>query len=369
MDPRHFNQMYCTSFPDPRGYDSIWYQDSWPNPGRASREDVALAIAEAEEMMAEIIGYWVAPKYTTDDRQIFPFVNYPRSGRRPLSVELERLKFIAGGCRVVTLIEEDVDISASRVDNDHDDWGELMVFSITDADASSWNIDEIAVYPSDSDTDDIYRIKGLKITISGTTITVKGQSPQFTIPELWGTDQAIDGDDDAVFLDSVDIYRVHTVSSETHPPVRFMYKDLTVYPPYTTTYGVLEEVIAKRGLVQAVPAVWSDVTSSWSVSTLTCTMLTKPDHLLLNYVSGHPLLRGEVHPKLARAIAALATSRLTSPISGGGESVEKIYNEWQRRSDDDSFQRKNCPFGDRNGAWIAWQICHTMFGSLDSFSL
>jgi len=72
VDPRHFNQVYCESFPDRRGEDLVWFQDHWPQPGRASRDDVAIAIAEAEELIAEVLGFYVAPKYTVNESHIFP---------------------------------------------------------------------------------------------------------------------------------------------------------------------------------------------------------------------------------------------------------------------------------------------------------
>jgi len=367
VDPRHFNQMYCEAFPDRRGEDLVWFQDHWPQPGRASRDDVALAIAEAEELIVEVLGYWVAPKYVVDESHIYPERPYKPMNYNRYQVGLEHLKFIAGGCRTVALIEEDVDISSSYVDLDGDGWDEQILFTVTHADAASWQADEIGIFPPGSDTEVINQIRGLKISISGTTITVRGQSAQFVLPELWNTYQGIDGDDPTVFLQTVDVHRIYTSSSETLPPVRYIFRDDTVYPPQAITYGILEETMPDRGVVETIPATWDGAT--WTISAVSCSILKKPERIMLNYLSGHPLLRGEVHPKLSRAIAALATARLTSPITGGGESINKIYYEWQRPAIEANYAQNICPFGDRNGAWIAWQIVHTMFGSSNSFSL
>lgn len=370
-DPRHFNQLTCRAFPVKKGTSSLWYQTSWPNAGRACRDEVAQAIAEAEELIADTIGYFVAPKYIAQEAYTYPL---PPSGRTsaatPALLNLRKLRFVAAGYRFVATVQDSVDISTSYVDPDGDGWNESVSISITHADASQWDASEIGVFPHDSPTDEIYRIRDLRVAISGTTITIRGQSAQFIVPDLWDNDEVIDGDDSSVFLDSVDIKRIYTDSSEAYPGAVMEWSSLCTTPPTSPTYGVLLPYLPEQGIVTLYSATWDDATQAWTYgTTLPCACSGLPNRILLSYLSGQPLQRGQINPKLARAVAALATARLTTPVSGGGESIDKLHHEWQVGIAKPTYQQSGCPFGMRQGAWIAWQTVHALLGSLDSVTV
>jgi hypothetical protein len=123
-------------------------------------------------------------------------------------------------------------------------------------------------------------------------------------------------------------------------------------------------------MVAMFPAVWVAATQVWEVSlSYPCSVVGFPQRILLNYLSGEPLMHGEMNPKLARAVAALATARLTSPVSGGGESIDKLHHTWQEEVSKPTYQQSGCPFGTRLGAWIAWQTVSSLLGSLDGVTV
>jgi len=381
LDPRHFNQLVSTAIPVNNAY-NVWYQHQWQNRGTASREDIAKAIATAERMIAEVTGFWPAPKYITQEDHPFPTHRIPSWENeylpdRRMTVNLKWKRFIAGGHRCVTPIEEGVDISSSRVDLDGDDFAEIMRFTITIAGASDWQPKEIAVFPTTANNlDEREQIRNLTVTISGDDITIEGQSAWFVVPQLWEAPPPhnfIDGDDPDSYLNEVDVYRIYTCSDLDHPPVRYGYQSsetgyATAFGEY---YGIIQTYLSEIGQVSIAPATWDADNERWDISpTQFCSGY--PDLLRLSYLAGWTSDdQGKMQYPFARAVAALATSLLLSPITGGGESIKGIYQAWQEPPDPDAstFVRKNCPFGDKLGAWEAWNLVNRYFMDYGAISL
>jgi hypothetical protein len=376
LDPRHFNQMVTETFPDKRGAVSVFYQQRWMQPGKAARDDIARSIADAERMIANWLRIWPAPNFVESEVHPYPrggslpstygglFCPEAVYGRRP-TINLRWLYFIAGGMRRVDLLKEDVAVTYD--DEDGDGWDEIATASLAVPSTSGWLPYEIAVFPAGSLSTAVqHQIRNLDISFLGGTIGIRGQAPWFVLPSLWDRRTFINGDDAAVFLDKVDVYRIYTYSSQGMPPVTFGWQSTDYATAFAESYGVIQPWESEKGIVSVQPAVWADPT--WTVSNY-FSSLRLPDLVKLNYLCGWPCdAQGRVDAPFARAIASLATARLTSPITGGGESVDGIYNYWQSYPVEPNNAQVGCPFGMQNGAWEAWRELNVFFATLEGSS-
>ena len=384
LDPRHFNQVSCRAFPDTRSGGNIIYERQWQKPGRASRYEIAQAIASSEQLIAQWLHYWPGPKYIADEvapfpqgsptalgPQAYPFLYPCTSGIVRPTVNAKWFRFLAGGKRRTTLIEAGVTITYD--DDDGDGWDEMVTITLTVADTSILDPEEIGVFPPTAKTqNDNDRIRCLDVTFTdATTIVIRGQSAWFVVPALWNTakkDGFVDGDDVASFLDEVDVYRIYTESNESYPPVEFGWQSSTHVTAFEIQYGVLQSWNPELGILTFHPATWDSTVGAWELSTYTKCRF--PSLMRLSYLAGWPSDgTGRLSEPFASAVAALATARLTSPISEGAESVEKIFNYWQERITDPLPQQVACPFGLRYGAWEAWQVVVQNMNQTDGFSV
>ncbi len=380
-DPVHFNQVTSEFRPELQGTSRVWYQYSWQLPGRASRYELSTAIAEAEQMIAQEVGFWPAPKFLADEVHRFPLTRvmpsvYLQNRRQTIQPTWQR--YLQPGRRVVDSVQAGVNIAASYSDPDSDGFDERVSFTVVHADAASWTPRDIAVFPpGTTDTSEVNRIKDLDITISGTTITITGESVWFVDPDEWenaGVNRVsnfINGDT-AVFLLTVDVYRVHASSDgDTNAPVQFAWQDRDLPTDFQIASGLLQIFRPKQGIISFVPATWSNTTSTWTVTSYN-TSWGYPDLMKINYKAGWEAdRRGRMAPPFDRAVAALATCRLGSPVSGGGESVFKMFAYWQEIPDKPelTFIRAQCPFGPQRGAWIAWQVVQRFLADTGGFAL
>lgn len=364
LDPRHFNQLTSTAFPDKQTECStVWYQYSWQSSKGMSRAFLSTAIARAERMIANQLRYWPAPKYVESELHVYPdFLldgNIYTPNRR-YTVPLKWGKFIRGGKRAATSLATEQAVILS--DEDGDDFAETATITATIAGASSYLPEEIAVFPVGGGSDNKDRIRNLDVTISGTTVTITGQSAWFVDPSLWNKHEFINGDDPTVYLTEVDIYRIYTESNEDNPPVEIMWQDISQVTAFASAYGALQAWQPEGGTVSVVPVTWSSTTGAWAVSCLPYT--TNPNLLNLNYLCGVPLDDGKVAEPYARAIAALATSLYNGEICAVSMAQDQVdyWRSFVDRRNTALISLTRCPFGNSFGAIEAWEIISSMTG-------
>lgn len=376
VNPFHFHQGYTDVYMPNSGCDNVWYQYDWMDPGKASREQLARCIAQAEQMIAQLVRFWPAPKFIEDEQRPYPKLRevwslsgeevvYPsfRGYRKVVPVEYSH--FIQGGRRKVDLLKADVPVTYSNEDGDN--VAERATITLTTT-LSDLQADEVAVF-FDSDTRPVRQIRGLYTRISGNTVTITGWAPQFTNPDLWEVPEAINWSEGAAGVPTVDVYRVWTCSEgEDYAPVEFEWKDVTCQES-ATGYGFLEAHDATKGLVTPIPAEWDADNEEWQRRWFSSRH--EPDKMRLYYLAGWALApNGQVRAPFDRAIAALSTSLLTEPACGcGGE--ERRIDQWRylpTRDDRISFRQMECPWGKAMGAWEAFQMLSRFFGGVGAFS-
>lgn len=376
IPPIHFAQGISGAYPDDAGCRSVWYQYSWMSPGKASREELARAIAQAETLIAQLVGFWPAPTWSTDDTQPYPrqkehsngigTAYYPAmtSGKRK-TVGARWGRFIAGGRRDVSLIAAGRPI-VYPVDLDHG----LATVTATWPNAVASQASEVAVFPG-TDTHPIRQIRDLRVSIgSGGVVTVWGRPAQFLLPAQWETNAVIDGDLAASYLTSVNLYRVcNSDAGYTYAPAEFGWQVASNVAP-VSGYGVLQAWDEQAGIVTPIPATWDASTSLWQAATFV--LGGEPHTVKLFYQAGWPLdAQGRVAEPFARAIVALATSLLSSPVCGCSQA-EKMSAWWQgvpTREDPTSYRQLECPWGVKRGAYESYMALRTFWGGAGGISL
>jgi hypothetical protein len=397
LNPVHFSGAAGTTYwPEVGSCDDIWPQYSWQHHYEfVSREELATAIAEAEDEIKEELGFSPAPVWEQEEVHWFDAPEHhgirytPWVTAQPTSVQAEWGYIISAGERKVTLIEANA--SVALTDPDGDSWNELATVLVA---TSVTDKTQIKVYFAGHSGDPAWEIRPLKnIVIAGGTATITFDSWLALDPALWNAvptatsyaaAAAIDVEAAGSYVDEVDVYQETTnlvPASAEFLWEKHGYYMLNMACPacsgagcevcaLTTQDGCLSVRDSKAGIVTPFPATYDTDNSVWVKASMTgC---RQPDQVKINYRAGHmsqEYLKGDsldpLSDDFARAIAYLATARLERDVCAC-EGVKKAFDELQRdltRSSRDAFYIRfagmdlfNCPWGTRVGEVKAWNI-------------
>lgn len=336
----------------------VWFQYQYQQ-NFLSREEVAEAIASAEQMIAQQLMYWPAPKGFTEK------IDYPRPANRSLwgmggtprgqfkSVQLGWGKVQHAGVYKRELIGT---TSVARSDNDGDTVKEKFTAIIA---TTVTAIDEIAIYFKETDrnsetVDETWRIRPVKVAISGGNATITGHAALLVKPDLESAIDAesLDVTDDAIYVTEVEVYRFY-IGDDTdlsEQGIAIWEEDCELAPCEVTTNAVcISPRIGEQGVV-AVDYFLNEFCHDW-----------EPNRLQLNYIAGVPLVNGTMDDTYARIVARLATALLPVDKCGCDRS-QRILTYWR---DVNPAEREGMrtslvgdldanPFGEKRGAWWAW---------------
>lgn len=390
IHPAHFNGVYFGD--SPTVCQQPWMQQPWQAADRVGREEVALAIAQAEADIEAQLGYRLMPSWEVDEWR--PTV-------RPWRPELANLSvtdirgfgqiafanwgyFVSGGVKASDLIEAEVAIVYT--DEDNDDYDEIATVTVTVDEGQ--DPCEIHIYYPVSHTmvltggDDRWEIRPITVSIVGTTATIRFHREQAVFPDLYsdyfppdddshlrGVDGAIDGN----FLTAVDVYRVY---NDPQTQVTMMWEPLgsgcscngsgCERCAYATQTGCLMvRGDPRQSIVVYQPGEWDADTQQFT--SLAYAVGRQPDIARLYYLAGWqskglscPL--AQMDPDWARAVAYYAASLLDRPICECN-NIKSWVDYWQRdlavAGVDESLRVPDSmldnPFGTRRGAVFAWQ--------------
>lgn len=385
VHPLHFNQVELHGLPN-MGDDSTVrtcgmpiFQYQWQTASRMGREDVAEAIAQAEQLMNAEMGFKLAPDWTVKDA-----VNAARPGNVGLFsgnsvgvrgqfnvVRASEGYIISGGIEAKSVIEAGATVVYS--DPDSDGYPELATITspTTVVDAN-----EIALYyPGESGATD-WEVRPLKkVTIVGGIATIECYRQQLVIPDLLTTlfPIGVDGTDDAYFLQTVDVYRHYNDPSDQ---AQLIYDGGPICGICEGAgcsvcgFGIQTGCMVVRdhrlGMVSYQPGTWDVDGFRFEANAFRA-----PDRLNLNYIAGwrdhraqRPLC--DMDLRWARAITYFALSFLSRPICAC-EPIESQMKHWREdlahniseRGISSSFRIPNKkfdnPFGTTRGALFAWE--------------
>lgn len=382
IDPAHFNGIVTLRRPNNNACDDFWSQFAWQHTGRASREDLAVALRQAEDLVITLLGFSPVPMWVESEEKIV---------QKPYAVELTNLRslnsrmqyksiranlgyVIEAGLKTKALIQASAAIVYS--DADGDGYNELATVSVATTVTST---EQIHVYFPGEAGDDRWEIRPIDVSIAGGTATITFSRFLVPLPDLWIQDppesdpvwRDIDGDVIGNFLTVVDVYRVYTDPSQH---ATFYHEDSCTSCggsgcaacAFDTQTACLKIRDSRLGLLAYTPATWNATTLEYDYSSDTC--LNDPDKILINYRAGlinrrekHPYW--DLEPQWERAIVFYAYTTLDRHDS----RCQNTHNIWLNMSEDLSKVQQDhsyilspedlrSPFGTTRAGLNLWRL-------------
>lgn len=382
LDPRHFRQVTTSRKPN-TSCSAVWKEHPWQESDAVSRDDVTLAISQAEERASEYLGYSPLPSWVLRERHRTPKpadrslynVNASDLQGFNLSLPLLRGHFIEGGRMTQTLISADAPVVYSDVDGD----GYCEVGTLSFA-TTVTDIEEISIhYPGKSGLGH-WGIRPFRTChITGGICTITFWRHQMVIEELFEAldPSAVNGDDDSNFLDTADVYRQWTDPASMCT---------LVWDPKASscTDGCGQETQTacliprdyEASIVGYLPAVWvgngadsgadGGADGDWAGDSIK--EERNPDHIIVNYRAGYrdqrllyPHLR--MDPEFERAISYYALTLLNREVCSCS-NVEMLKKHWctdySMRTPGTAFNVPSTildnPLGQTRGAVGLWSL-------------
>lgn len=367
IDPWSFNQF---KYPASKGGQcaEVLYQHPW-QVDHLSREEVAQAIAQAEQMLADELHYWPAPKYIVGEDVQYPHQKTLHDvgaySPKPKTVQLKWHHIQTPGIfkrvSIGTISGDDL----TAVDTDADDIKDTFTATINNAAiADIDDPNQIAVYFVETDRlgqplDETWRIRPVSISINGTTATIKGHRTLLAKPVLQSGVQVkeLKAGVDENYVTSLECHHVFTDATYTAAdPNQGQAIWKAVSNCKTDDCGSSKKPLClgehdfEHGQVYAsyekpCPARY-------------------PDRLKVNYLAGWPLINGQMQPEMAQCVAYLAASLLANEKCGC-ERSNRIIAYWKDRitSFEDEVNKavgfsksyNDIPFPVTQGGVFAWK--------------
>ncbi len=367
IHPFEFNQV-GTGFPTTNNAqcDHVWFQYPWQQ-DFLSRDELARTIAKAEEMIAEELNYWPAPKYIVNEVK-----QYPRPYKRTIyggggtprgqwkGVRLNWGKVQGGGL----IARSAIDMAGNVVTADNDGDGVFETFTVTVA-TTVTDPDEVAIYFAVADRnaaalDESWRIRPVKVAISGGNAVITGNRWLLVKPDLTTVvnPEVLDVSVAGNFVTQVEVWRVYRdVTTTTDDPAQgtAMWEEPGCeIPPCNVSW--LPVCLGARNAEMGIVSV------DYYLDGQTLPDAREPDRVSLNYAAGEPLVGGQMSRTMADIVAHLATGIL--PVgSCGCERSDRIISWWRNFPSQGEENARPItlkeidqnPFGQSRGALWAWE--------------
>jgi len=407
INPVHFSGATAGEyFPLRNRCSDIWLQHGWQFADAVSREDLALAIRDAELDIANELGFWPAPAWTVQEIRQYPRHHrhdvYRSGGRnvrgQMLSIMAEYGKIIQAGQRAITPntpVDTATVIGGTLVYADADLDGFVERATIT-LPTTLTDVSEIKVFITGYEGAPTWEIRDPWYkAISGGSVEIRFYVWQMIDPDLWETYPTTATLDGPVAIDltnldnlvqSVEVYREYTLTTGVSAtfyweptPSESLIDGLCRFCggagceacTLTIQDGCLHVRDANRGVVVPQPATYDADEGIWSGDCFT--KCRDPDFVKIwyysgdfdqRYLAGHSL--DPLSQEWANAIAWLATARLDRPFCSCG-NVMALCQKWQSdlaavsstQQQAQSYQNApdvlTNPFGSRWGEVMAWR--------------
>lgn len=386
VHPLHFEGVTLGEYPH---CSQSVMQHEWQNNDHVSREEIAMAIAEAETKIENYLGFRLAPSWEVDEwrpttRPFIPeFVKFHsddiRGYRNTVTADWGYL--ISGGIRSKELIEADADIVYT--DPNGDGYAETATVLVS---TSAVNPNEICAFYPDKSGADEWQIRPIDVSISSGVATITFRRELVVLEDLQESfdahETSIEGTDDDNFLEVVDVYRVY---NDPITQASFLWEPLNTWCgscdgdgcancAYSTQTGCLIlRGDPRQSIVGYAPGAWDvdeDIFTSeaWNV-------YRAPDIVRLYYYAGwrnkSQTYVSRMDPQWQRAVAYMAAAMLDRPPC---ECMSDNWNKWRqditlRDGSEDGqpiFREPGSgfsiirgisdnPFGTRRGEIYAWR--------------
>lgn len=393
INPVHFNGAAGAGiFAVKSGCSDVWFQKSYMLADRVARDDIALAIANAEQEIADYMGYWPAPTWRV--REVHRQEQYHRNTHVTdglnvrgdfKSVILKYGKLIEAGQRNVTFIGEATE-AAELVwsDPDGDGFDELATITLPCALTTDEERQQVKVYYDGYNTPE-WEIRPLKsVTFTGGNVVIEIPfwlliDPALQDPYPTANAPTALNITDAIYVDTVDVWQEY--NDPTEQSAEFYWEPRVNVRPcplcsgtgctacqLTTQDGCLHVRDVDRGIAVPQPATYDRTTAAWAMDAWT--LCYEPDQVKVWYYAGERsqgFLNGrDLDPLgtgLAEAIAWLATARvernfcscanLNALVTMLRKDTSVVFRDGPVYTMTEE-ERAN-PFGTRMGEIMAWR--------------
>lgn len=340
INPLHFwgvdiTQLSRTGGQGPACSQAIFQYD-WQDADRVGREDVARAIAEAENDIETLVGYRLLPTWERDEWRptTRPYrhemTNYSNTDIRGLAqlVEAKWGYMVSGGVRATTLL--DADAAVTYANSGIPPAAYLNIGTVTLTLAEAIDDREVAVFYPGHAAEERWRIRPVKVSHVGLDYTIEIRRELLLVEDYLETYDlanlgAANGVEDPPFLTTVDVYRVY---NDPSTQVSFLWEDgnaccgcvdgtCTICAYGTATGCFLMRGDPRLSMLAIHLADWDADTLAFGASSV-CPR-RQPDLVRLWYQAGwrdqsqaSPM--DDMDDRWARIVAHLAASKLDRPI-------------------------------------------------------
>jgi len=307
----------------------VLYSYPWQH-DHLSRQEVAQAIADAEQMLTDELGYFPSPAYVPDEELPYTVAWRP-GGHLPPILELKRKHFITAGVQARTEIGTIDDTDLAAVDLDGDDVFESFTATINDpAIADITDPNELVLYFAPDDRmgqpmKETWRIRPVSVEITGSQAVFTGHRTLLIKPALQNAVniKPLDPGSADTYVTEVVCYRVYTDDSATaetpNQGVAIWDRQAGCHSPDcsgSSHYLCLGHHNDKRGQVYA--------------SFARNCPARRPNCLTVNYFSGLALENGQMQEEMAHVVTYLAAALLANE-SCDCERTQRILAFWKER--------------------------------------
>jgi hypothetical protein len=358
----HFQQLNGIKAPVTQGCsNSIWDQ--------TARNALAWTIVQAEQMIAEYLNFWPAPKFLVNEEIAFSLPAI-KSDWQNAEVETRWSYIDCFGTETLTLKLADATVTYQDLDSDPLGREETATVEVSSVSACD-NACDVAVFFRVADgaedaADPRWEIRPIKVDIDNGTMTIKAESSLFIQPTLWSlTKQDSAGSDDtdawkwnyetANFVSQVDVY-CRTVSHQS--PITLYWDgvcDCTGICQHKTQTACAYRTDKKRGFFTPRSSTWNGTTNVYA----TPTHAFPPESVRANYYAGYPLdtRSCRMNANMERAIVKLANALLPEPPCGFCGTAETVWAEDRKNIDPLTPEAASMPWDIyKRGALEAWRI-------------
>lgn len=368
------------------GCDDVWFKYDWQDHDKVSWWQIAHLILDAEQEIANLIGYYPAPTWIVSEEHKYPrpfireYYGLGTDNRGDMKGRDARYgKIIAPGRRATTLVGTAAVAGGSLAYTDEDGDGFFETATIT-LPTTLTDTTEIKVYFVGADANPDWEVRPSRsIRISGGSVVIVFDSWLLIDPELYEeypTSNGIGSIDVSTtvnFVTSIEVYREYV--DTTVASAQFLWESTCLVCggsgcsacELTVQDGCAVVRDSLRGIFVPTPAYYSATDAEWIADNWLGKV--EPDIVRFWYRAGEVdqrYINGYGTDPLshfwAQVIAWIATARLERPLCGCS-NVQAVADDLRR---DISMSERpisqfvypdvmNSPFGTRKGEVMAWR--------------
>lgn len=372
--PFHFWQLANGTVPVLSACETLTLQYAWQHADALGRDDVLTALMQAESRLKEQLGFAVRPQYESEEIEYPNFFDLSDQYLAGIDALGRWMGFTTRyAWPTTTGLETRTLLATSAITySDADGDGLEDTFTATATVPSGTTTDQIAVYvPSDERFDSTpvserWRVRPVRVTVSGTTATIRGPKWICARPVLYERPGAtqIDPSNNANMLATIEVYRY---AADTTQQGRLLWEtkpdgccgDATTDPSAvgeTPARFVIRD--GRRGFIAGESAEYSTASAAYVATEWPYSW--QPQKIEVNYRAGW-----NTNGPLMLAVCRLAAAEMGRPICSC-RSANREFARWQadlaatsdeaKDTEQVSFEDLNNPFGTRRGQIYAWRV-------------